>query len=178
MITVSRNVQMMSLLFKAGKPKNIHQTPGVSIIFKIRVFYKAWFEGFEFFIKWPYAVFHKMQVVFYKKCAFYVFQIFMKDKQCFCQMWSPIQQNTEKNTAPGEAPDSWWGNSWSGEKEGESSCCRADSSQGEANPAGLHETGQGYPATRLWSACLSCKTYSVYYFLCSQAHLEMHRLFK
>ena len=22
----------------------------------------------------------------------------MKDKQCFCQMWSPIQQNTEINT--------------------------------------------------------------------------------
>ena len=39
---------------------------GVSIIFKIRVFYKARFEGFEFFIRWPYAVFHKMQVVFYK----------------------------------------------------------------------------------------------------------------
>ena len=46
---------------------------GVSIIFKIRVFYKAWFRGFEFFIGWPYAVFHKMQVVFYKKWAFYVF---------------------------------------------------------------------------------------------------------
>ena len=30
---------------------------GVSIIFKIRVFYKARFEGFEFFIRWPYAVF-------------------------------------------------------------------------------------------------------------------------
>ena len=30
---------------------------GVSIIFKIRVFYKAQFEGFEFFIRWPYAVF-------------------------------------------------------------------------------------------------------------------------
>ena len=42
--------------------------PGVSIIFKIRVFYKAWFEGFEFFMcVWPYAVFHKMQVVFYNK---------------------------------------------------------------------------------------------------------------
>ena len=39
---------------------------GVSIIFKIQVFYKARFEGFEFFIRWPYAVFHKMQVVFYK----------------------------------------------------------------------------------------------------------------
>ena len=24
------------------------------------------FEGIEFFIVWPYAVFHKMQVVFYK----------------------------------------------------------------------------------------------------------------
>ena len=31
--------------------------PGVSIIFKIRVFFKAWFEGFEFFIRWSYAVF-------------------------------------------------------------------------------------------------------------------------
>ena len=40
--------------------------PGVSIIFKIGVFYKAWFEGIEFFIVWPYAVFHKTQVVFYK----------------------------------------------------------------------------------------------------------------
>ena len=40
-----------------------HQA-GVSIIFKIRVFYKARFEGFEFFIRWPYAVFCKMQVVF------------------------------------------------------------------------------------------------------------------
>ena len=30
-----------------------HCSPGVSIIFKIRVFYKAWFEGFEFFIVWP-----------------------------------------------------------------------------------------------------------------------------
>ena len=44
--------------------------PGVSIIFKIRVFYKAQFEGFEFFIRWPYAVFHKMQVVFYKSAHF------------------------------------------------------------------------------------------------------------
>ena len=35
---------------------------GVSIIFKIRVFYKARFEGFEFFIGWLYAVFYKMQV--------------------------------------------------------------------------------------------------------------------
>ena len=32
---------------------------GVSIIFKNRVFYKAWFKGFEFFIVWPFAVFHK-----------------------------------------------------------------------------------------------------------------------
>ena len=44
--------------------------PGVSIIFKILVFYKAQFEGFEFFIGWPYAVFHKMQVVFYKSAHF------------------------------------------------------------------------------------------------------------
>ena len=43
---------------------------GVSIIFKIRVFYKARFEGYEFFIRWPYAVFHKMQVVFYKSAHF------------------------------------------------------------------------------------------------------------
>ena len=43
---------------------------GVSIIFKIRVFYKARFEGFEFSIGWPYAVFHKMQVVFYKSAHF------------------------------------------------------------------------------------------------------------
>ena len=44
--------------------------PGVSIIFKIRVFYKACFEGFEFFIVWPYAVFHKMQIIFYKSAHF------------------------------------------------------------------------------------------------------------
>ena len=44
--------------------------PGVSIIFKIRVFYKARFEGFDFFIRWPYAVFHKMLVVFYKSAHF------------------------------------------------------------------------------------------------------------
>ena len=44
--------------------------PGVSIIFKNRVFYKAWFKGFEFFIVWPFAVFHKMQVVFYKSAHF------------------------------------------------------------------------------------------------------------
>ena len=43
---------------------------GVSIIFKIRVFHKARFEGFEFFIRWPYAAFHKMQVVFYKSAHF------------------------------------------------------------------------------------------------------------
>ena len=43
---------------------------GVSIIFKSRVFYKARFEGFEFFIRWPYAVFYKMQVVFYKSAHF------------------------------------------------------------------------------------------------------------
>ena len=46
-----------------------HQA-GVSIIFKIRVFYKARFEGFDFFIRWPYAVFQKMQVVFYKSAHF------------------------------------------------------------------------------------------------------------
>ena len=47
-----------------------HGDTGVSIIFKIRVFYKARFEGFEFFIRWPYAVFYKMQVVFYKSAHF------------------------------------------------------------------------------------------------------------
>ena len=50
----------------------IHQT-GVSIFFKIRVLYIAWFEGFEFFIKWPYAFFHKLQVVFYKKSAHFMY---------------------------------------------------------------------------------------------------------
>ena len=50
--------------------QNALQQPGVSIIFKIQVFYKARFEGFEFFIRWPYAVFHKMQVVFYKSAHF------------------------------------------------------------------------------------------------------------
>ena len=49
---------------------NLLCCPGVSIIFKIRVFYKARFEGFEFFLRWPYAVFHKMQVVFYKSAHF------------------------------------------------------------------------------------------------------------
>ena len=43
---------------------------GISIIFKIWVFYKARLEGFEFFIRWPYAVFYKMQVVFYKSAHF------------------------------------------------------------------------------------------------------------
>ena len=43
---------------------------GVSIIFKIRVFYKAWFEEFKFFIVWPYAVFHNLQVVFYESVHF------------------------------------------------------------------------------------------------------------
>ena len=43
---------------------------GVSIIFKNQVFYKAWFERFEFFIVWPNAVFHKMQAVFYKSAHF------------------------------------------------------------------------------------------------------------
>ena len=47
-----------------------HRDTGVSIIFKIRVFYKARFEGFEFFIRWPSAVFHKMQVVFYISAHF------------------------------------------------------------------------------------------------------------
>ena len=48
----------------------VNPPPEVSIIFKIRVFYKARFEGFEFFIRWPYAVFYKMQVVFYKSAHF------------------------------------------------------------------------------------------------------------
>ena len=47
-----------------------HGDTGVSIIFKTRDFYKARFEGFEFFIRWPYAVFYKMQVVFYKSAHF------------------------------------------------------------------------------------------------------------
>ena len=38
---------------------------GVSIIFKIWAFYKAWFG--RFFIVWPYAVFLRMQVVFLKR---------------------------------------------------------------------------------------------------------------
>ena len=37
--------------FQAEHPAG--ESTGVSIIFKIRVFYKAWFEGFEFFIGWP-----------------------------------------------------------------------------------------------------------------------------
>ena len=42
-----------------------------SLLFsKFEFFYKARFEGFEFFIRWPYAVFHKMQVVFYKSAHF------------------------------------------------------------------------------------------------------------
>ena len=49
---------------------SMHIAPGVSVIFKIRVFFKARIEGFEFFIRWPYAVFHKMQVVFYKSAHF------------------------------------------------------------------------------------------------------------
>ena len=48
---------------------------GVSIIFKIRVFHKARFEGFDFFIRWPYAVFQKMQVVFYEKVRIFVLPI-------------------------------------------------------------------------------------------------------
>ena len=65
-----------SKLFKPGFGEVNHSenmpflTSGVSIIFKIRVFYRARFEGFEFFIRWPYAVFHKMQVVFYKSAHF------------------------------------------------------------------------------------------------------------
>ena len=50
--------------------RNRQMTSGVSIIFKNQVFYKAWFERFEFFIVWPNAVFHKMQVVFYKSAHF------------------------------------------------------------------------------------------------------------
>ena len=65
---------------------NLKLRAGVSIIFKIWVFYKARLERFEFSIGWPYAVYHEMQVVFYKKCKFYVFQLFVKYKQCFCQL--------------------------------------------------------------------------------------------
>ena len=43
---------------------------GVSIIFKIRVFYKARFEGFEFFIRWPYAVFF-----FFIKCRYFSIKV-------------------------------------------------------------------------------------------------------
>ena len=42
--------------------------------------------------------FYQMHVFFFLKYAFYVFQIFMKNKQCFCQMWSLIPRNTEVNT--------------------------------------------------------------------------------
>ena len=67
---------------------------GSLLISKLEFFYKGWFPRFGFLISGPYAVFYIMKVVFYKKknCAFYEFQIFMKDKQWFCQMWSPIQQ--------------------------------------------------------------------------------------
>ena len=58
------------LKYRLWKRELYEIVPGVSIIFKIRVIYKAWFEGFEFFIVWPYAVFHKMQVVFYKSAHF------------------------------------------------------------------------------------------------------------
>ena len=52
------------------KMRTFYKNSGVSIIFKIGVFYKARFEGIEFFIVWPYAVFHKTQVVFYKSAHF------------------------------------------------------------------------------------------------------------
>ena len=42
---------------KLVSPMMMTTGAGVSIIFRIRVFYKAWFEGFEFFIRWPYAFF-------------------------------------------------------------------------------------------------------------------------
>ena len=67
---------------------------GVSINFKTWVFYKGWFPRFGFFISRPYAVFYKMKVVFYKKCTFYSFQLFLKPKKWFCQMWYCIKQNT------------------------------------------------------------------------------------
>ena len=67
---------------------------GVSINFKTWVFYKGWFPRFGFFISRPYAVFYKMKVVFYKKCTFYSFQLFLKPKQWFCQMRYCINQNT------------------------------------------------------------------------------------
>ena len=67
---IIRNCEMIQVtIFKSGMSSQHYQS-GVSIIFKIRVFYKARFEGFEFFIRWPYAVFYKMQVVFYKSVHF------------------------------------------------------------------------------------------------------------
>ena len=42
------------------------------------------------------GLFHKCrQFSIKEKCVLYVFQIFMKDEQCFCQMLSSIQQNIE-----------------------------------------------------------------------------------
>ena len=44
--------QLQAVLFHQGQEVGLLELKaGVSIIFKIRVFYKAWFEGFEFFYK-------------------------------------------------------------------------------------------------------------------------------
>ena len=66
-------------------PKTRRSPTGVSIIFKIGVFYKAWFEGIEFFIVWPYAVFHKMQVVFYKSAHFMYFKYLWRINSVFAK---------------------------------------------------------------------------------------------
>ena len=63
-------LQYMQVKKENGFHDRLDSSPGVSIIFKIRVFYKARSKGFEFFIRWPYAVFYKMQVVFYKSAHF------------------------------------------------------------------------------------------------------------
>ena len=60
---------LQGVFFNWASPDKVSKT-GVSIIFKIWVFYKAWFERFKFFIVWSDAVFHKMQVVFYKSAHF------------------------------------------------------------------------------------------------------------
>ena len=62
-----RGTSLDAVMNLSDVPLQITSRAGVSIIFKIRVFYKAWFQMFEFFIEWPYAVFHKMQVVFHKR---------------------------------------------------------------------------------------------------------------
>ena len=82
---IASNTQMTNMTYPRKAPKNIGT--GVSIIFKIWVIYKAWFERFEFFIVWPYAVFRKMQVVFYKKKSahFMYFKYLWKKNRVFAQ---------------------------------------------------------------------------------------------